>query len=172
MIPLYWRSCTKNSSFLNEYHHLVGQETDEFDFRDFRWAKLERLRRAPWIAANAAHDEALLEDKSGGVDSVATQDGYDSRVHSPSPRLDAMYIESNPLSYASNMRRPVENPNTDPTTTVTVSSNIPLEVDEGHYGDVLTQGSESWSTLNEFEIPGSTFIPGDLFWPLDEFRNW
>lgn len=70
------------------------------------------------------------------------------------------------------MRRPVENPNTDPTTTVTVSSNIPLEADEGHYGDVLTQGSESWSTLNEFEIPGSTFIPGDLFWPLDEFRNW
>ncbi|KAF3395488.1 hypothetical protein DPV78_009190 [Talaromyces pinophilus] len=159
-------------SFLNEYHHLVGQETDEYDFRDFRWAKLERLRRAPWIAANATHDEALLEDKSGGVETAVTQDGYDSRIPSPSPRLDAMYVENNPLSYASNARWPVENANTDPTTTNTAPSNIALDADESHYEDVLTQESESWSTLNEFEIPGSTFIPGDLFWPLDEFRNW
>lgn len=83
-----------------------------------------------------------------------------------------MYVENNPLSYASNARWPVENANTDPTTTNTAPSNIALDADESHYEDVLTQESESWSTLNEFEIPGSTFIPGDLFWPLDEFRNW
>ncbi|QGA18553.1 hypothetical protein EYB26_006238 [Talaromyces marneffei] len=54
------------------------------DSHDFRWAKLEGLRRAPWIVANAAHDEALLEDKSGGVDTAVTRDGYDSRAPSPS----------------------------------------------------------------------------------------
>lgn len=83
-----------------------------------------------------------------------------------------MYIENNPLSYASNTRWPAENENHNTTAdTNTAPSNIALEADESHYADVLTQDSESWSTMNEFEIPGSTFIPGDLFWPLDEFQN-
>lgn len=157
-----WNSCTQTTSFLNDYHHLVGQETDEYDFRDFRWAKLERLRRTPWIAADAAYDEALLEDKSSGVDTAVTQDDYDSRVPCPSPVLDAMYIENNPLSYASNTRWPVENPSIDATTTDGAPSNMPLGADENQYGEFPAQGSEFWGT----------FIPGDLFWPLDEFQNW
>jgi hypothetical protein len=109
-----------------------------------------------------------------GVDTGVTQNDYDSWVPSPSPRLDAMYIENNPLSYASNTRWPVKNSNTNTNTdtdTDTGPSNLALEADESLYEDGLTQGSESWSTLNEFAIPGSTFIPGDLFWPLDEFRD-
>ena len=161
------KSRTKPSRFLNEYHHLVGQETDEYDFRDFRWAKLERLRRAPWIAADAAHDEALLEDKSAGeIDTTAVaQEECLSRVPSPCPRLDATYVENKSLSYASNTHWPVEkNSHTaHPSTANTAASNIEFGADGSHYEDFLTECSGSWSPWNEFGVPGSIFIPGDLF---------
>ncbi|EEA26525.1 hypothetical protein PMAA_075930 [Talaromyces marneffei ATCC 18224] len=67
-------------------------------------------------------------------------------------------LENNPLSYASNTKWPVENPNTI-TDTDTGPSNIPLEADESNYGDALAQGSQSWSTFNELEIAEGTLIP-------------
>ncbi|CAK7213518.1 hypothetical protein SBRCBS47491_001827 [Sporothrix bragantina] len=51
-------------AFYSEYR-LVGQETAEYDFRDFRWAKLERLKRGVRPAdgndLTMANDESLLE---------------------------------------------------------------------------------------------------------------
>ncbi|KAH8810671.1 hypothetical protein F5884DRAFT_780061 [Xylogone sp. PMI_703] len=70
-------------AFRSEYR-LVGQDAAEYDFRDFRWAKLERLRRGARLSTNAAHDEALLEYKVGGETA--------SPSAAPSPRLDAMDV--------------------------------------------------------------------------------
>ncbi|KAF5009432.1 hypothetical protein FDECE_4364 [Fusarium decemcellulare] len=65
-------------------HQLVGQDAAEYDFRDFRWAKVERLRRGASSTANMARDEALLEYKEGEETTVPSA--------MPSPRLDAMDV--------------------------------------------------------------------------------
>ncbi|KIW06670.1 uncharacterized protein PV09_02376 [Verruconis gallopava] len=70
-------------AFRSEYR-LVGQEPAEYDFRDFRWAKLERLRRGAKSIVNIARDESLLEFK------------MDAETAAPSaissPRLDALDV--------------------------------------------------------------------------------
>ncbi|KAF4467002.1 Transcription factor [Fusarium albosuccineum] len=65
-------------------HQLVGQDAAEYDFRDFRWAKVGRLRRGASSTANMARDEALLEYKEGEETAVPSA--------MPSPRLDAMDV--------------------------------------------------------------------------------
>lgn len=65
-------------------YQLAGRDDAEYDFRDFRWAKLERLRRGGWSSANISRDEALLEDGLG--------DDIDARSAMPSPKLDAMDV--------------------------------------------------------------------------------
>ncbi|KAJ3461154.1 hypothetical protein MRS44_009707 [Fusarium solani] len=65
-------------------HQLVGQDVAEYDFRDFGWAKVERLRRGASSSTNMARDEALLEYKAGKEAAII------SAV--PSPRLDAMDV--------------------------------------------------------------------------------
>ncbi|KAL2681418.1 hypothetical protein Neosp_009029 [[Neocosmospora] mangrovei] len=65
-------------------HQLVGQDVAEYDFRDFRWAKVERLRRGASSTVNMARDEALLEYREG--EEIALTSGM------PSPRLDAMDV--------------------------------------------------------------------------------
>ncbi|KAM0420348.1 hypothetical protein ACHAPT_011890 [Fusarium lateritium] len=78
------REIASRSEFVRQLHQLVGQDAAEYDFRDFRWAKVERLRRGASSTANMARDEALLEFKEGGETNVP------SAV--PSPRLDAMDV--------------------------------------------------------------------------------
>ncbi|OKO97533.1 hypothetical protein PENSUB_10327 [Penicillium subrubescens] len=58
----------------------------EFDFRDFRWAKVERIRRGARSAAIGGGDEVLLEYRVDG----------DTSAHTvvPSPRLDAINVNS------------------------------------------------------------------------------
>ncbi|CAK7199499.1 hypothetical protein SEUCBS139899_002179 [Sporothrix eucalyptigena] len=64
-------------AFYSEYR-LVGQEPAEYDFRDFRWAKLERLKRLN--AGDTAgsermvHDEALLEYNGDNADNNSSTD--------------------------------------------------------------------------------------------------
>jgi hypothetical protein len=70
----------------NSEYRMVGQDPAEYDFRDFRSAKLERVRRGAGLSTHAAHDEALLEYRT-------------SREASPpssasSPRLDALDIRN------------------------------------------------------------------------------
>ncbi|KAL1887658.1 hypothetical protein Sste5346_010053 [Sporothrix stenoceras] len=67
-------------AFYSEYR-LIGQETAEYDFRDFRMAKLERLKRGvrppDGNDISMANDEALLEynvdNNNGGEDSAPTE---------------------------------------------------------------------------------------------------
>lgn len=74
-------------AFRSEYR-LVGQEDAEYDFRDFRWAKLERLRRGARSSVSMARDEALLEYKVGAETAAPTAIS--------SPRLDAMDVRRGP----------------------------------------------------------------------------
>ncbi|ETI27801.1 hypothetical protein G647_00250 [Cladophialophora carrionii CBS 160.54] len=67
-------------------YRLVGKDAAEYDFRDFRWAKLERLRRGARSSTNIARDEALLEY------SVDTETAPPSAA--ASPRLDAMDVRN------------------------------------------------------------------------------
>ncbi|KAJ5692592.1 hypothetical protein N7462_002015 [Penicillium macrosclerotiorum] len=77
---------TDFNAFHSEYR-LVGQDPAEYDFRDFRWAKLERIRRgARTVANNEGRNEALLEYQ---VDGEVTD-----QLVAPSPRLDAMDVNS------------------------------------------------------------------------------
>lgn len=73
---------------LSEYR-LVGQDAAEFDFRDFRGAKLERLRRGAKLTTSGSRDEALLEYTVGG-------DAAEPSIPS-SPRLDAIDINNTSL---------------------------------------------------------------------------
>ncbi|OAA61973.1 Zn(2)-C6 fungal-type DNA-binding domain protein [Niveomyces insectorum RCEF 264] len=73
-------------AFHSEYA-FVGQEAAEYDFRDFRWAKIERLRRgvrpAPGAHIGKASDGLLLE--------YAVDDEAEASAPA-SPRLDALDV--------------------------------------------------------------------------------
>lgn len=73
-------------TYLGSEYRLIGQDAAEYDFRDFRWAKLERLRRGARSSTSMARDEALLEYKVGGETAAPSA--------APSPRLDAVDINS------------------------------------------------------------------------------
>lgn len=64
----------------------MGQDAAEYDFRDFRWAKLERLQQGASSTANMARDEALLEYKVSGETAAPSA--------SSSPVLDAMNVNN------------------------------------------------------------------------------
>ena len=61
-------------------YRLVGQEGAEYDFRDFRWAKLERVSRDVNSSTTMPRDEVLLESRAN----VEIQ----GQVATPAPRLD------------------------------------------------------------------------------------
>lgn len=72
-------------SIITSEYRLVGQDPAEYDFRDFRWAKLERLRRQGIKSSvNGARDESLLEY---GVNEEIVATPWTS-----SPRLDALDV--------------------------------------------------------------------------------
>ncbi|EXJ69787.1 uncharacterized protein A1O5_06858 [Cladophialophora psammophila CBS 110553] len=74
----------RNIADRSDEYRLVGQDAAEYDFRDFRWAKLERIRQGAESSTNAACDEALLEYKVGEETAPPST--------APSPRLDAMDV--------------------------------------------------------------------------------
>ncbi|CAI6039471.1 unnamed protein product, partial [Clonostachys chloroleuca] len=61
---------------ISEYR-ILGQETAELDFREFRWAKIERLRRGAKYSANTNRDEDLRE-YNVGRDTAAPSAGFPS----------------------------------------------------------------------------------------------
>ncbi|GKZ30714.1 hypothetical protein AbraIFM66950_010008 [Aspergillus brasiliensis] len=69
-------------------HNLVGQDVAEYDFRDFRKARAERLahlsRTSSYHVMHAAPDEVLLDDSIGRE--------MPEMPSAPSPRLDALDV--------------------------------------------------------------------------------
>ncbi|KAJ5775489.1 uncharacterized protein N7511_000500 [Penicillium nucicola] len=76
---------TDINAFRSEYR-IVGQDAAEYDFRDFRWARLERILRGAQPSANYNGDEVLLEYRTGAEAVVPST--------APSPQLDAMDVNS------------------------------------------------------------------------------
>ncbi|KAJ5648789.1 hypothetical protein N7490_005161 [Penicillium lividum] len=70
--------------FFSEYR-IVGQDAAEYEFRDFRWAKLERLFRGAKSSVHSNSDEALLEYRTGAEAVVP--------LSASSPQLDAMDVK-------------------------------------------------------------------------------
>ncbi|KIW29061.1 hypothetical protein, variant [Cladophialophora immunda] len=149
---------TDFAAFRSEYR-LVGQDAAEYDFRDFRWAKLERIRRgAESSSTNAARDEALLEYKVGEETTAPPS-------AAPSPRLDAMDVR--------NALRP---PSSSTTTTATAQplpyaeqANAPLDLSEAQgveAGDI-THIAQPWWGLAQPENADQAFSL-DYSWLLDD----
>ena len=126
----------------------AGQDAAEYDFRDFRSAKLERLRRDARSSTNAAHDEALLEYMVGGETATPSA--------ATSPRLDAMYVHNA-------LTRPSA---TQPLPSIP-SNAVDLPEVQGIDGDGLTQTSQPWWGLTEPEKADEVFSL-DWSWLLDE----
>ncbi|CAK7199021.1 hypothetical protein SEUCBS139899_001689 [Sporothrix eucalyptigena] len=93
-------------AFYSEYRLVgqAGQEAAEYDFRDFRQAKLERFRRGAGSSAQMARDESLLEYK------IDAETAASSTV--PSPRLDAADVREVFSAGASNTSHDHEYPYT------------------------------------------------------------
>lgn len=137
-------------------HSLVGQDAAEFDFRDLRGAKLERLskrsRAADDNTINATHDEVLL------YDSPSQEASNSSTATSPQPAaLDA----SNPQVHLADNHPAVSETPTAPT--------LPSDMQMGDYG--IFQDGQQWRELVE---PGNTdhlFSSLNWLWPFDEWSD-
>jgi hypothetical protein len=82
----------------------VSQDPAEFDFRDFRWAKMERLRRGDKFSMNGIEDESLLEYKVSKNNMTAPLTTATTATP-PSPRLDAIDISSSAAWYSASVSR-------------------------------------------------------------------
>ncbi|KAK5163898.1 uncharacterized protein LTR77_010292 [Saxophila tyrrhenica] len=138
-------SQTDLDAFLSEYQ-LVGQDAAEYDFRDFRWAKIERLRRGASSSANVAQDETLLQFKVGCETAAPS-----ART---SPRLDANDV--NNAQPRSTMAQSVPSVPLE-------SLNLPeaTDIDDPSLAGTM----QSSSGLSETEQPYETF-PLDWSWFL------
>lgn len=136
------------TNLVRSEYRLVGQDAAEYDFRDFRWAKLERLRRGARSAVNMARDEALLEYKVGGETAAP------SAVSSP--RLDAMDV-SNAIARPSATQSLPSAP----------SSALDLPEAQSINGIGLAQTAQAWEELAEPENVNQEF-PLDWSWLLGE----
>lgn len=79
--PLFWAYSLSIvadwAGYIISEYRILGQETAELDFREFRWAKMERLRRGAKYSANTNRDEDLLE-YNVGRDTAAPSAGFPS----------------------------------------------------------------------------------------------
>ncbi|KAI1459665.1 hypothetical protein F4805DRAFT_455463 [Annulohypoxylon moriforme] len=141
---------TDFTAFLSEYQ-LVGQDPAEYDFRDFRWAKLERIRRGAWPSTNIACDEALLEYKVSGETAAP------SAVSSP--RLDAMDVH-NVLTRPSATQSPAPIPSD--------LQNLPQVHSAHEVGSART--AQPWWGLAEPQNANSV-LPLDWSWLLGESEH-
>lgn len=136
---------------INSKHPLVGQDAAEFDFRDMRGAKLERLskrnRTASDTAINATHDEVLLDDSlSQGTSSRSTA----------SPQTAALGVNSPQTDVPENRHSTRETPSAP-------------SIQMGDYG--IFQDGQQWRELVE---PGNTdhlFSSLSWLWPFDEWSD-
>lgn len=129
-------------------YRLVGQDVAEYDFRDFRWAKLERLRRGARSSTNAARDEALLEYKVRGETATPSAP--------PSPRLDAMDV-----------RNTLARPSAAPLQPPEPSNNLEFPELQRPDENIFTHTLQPWWGLSEPENANQVFTH-DWSWLLDE----
>ncbi|KIW92796.1 uncharacterized protein Z519_06645 [Cladophialophora bantiana CBS 173.52] len=133
-------------AFRSEYR-LVGQDAAEYDFRDFRWAKLERIRQGAESSTNAACDEALLEYKVGEETAPPST--------APSPRLDAMDV-----------RHAIRGPSVAHSLPYSASNALNLSEAQSE-GAGVAQTAQPWWGLAQSENADQAFSL-DYSWLLDE----
>ncbi|KAL2831557.1 hypothetical protein BDW59DRAFT_182196 [Aspergillus cavernicola] len=145
-------------TIIRSKHPLVGQDVAEYDFRDHRGAKLERIalgKRVRTGSTHETHDEVLLDDS-------ITRDGRDSSGPSaaPSPKMTALAP-----SY------PVGPHMVDPTQPSGVSTVSNHSTWMGMESYNLAQFGQSWTELIEPE--NTDHLPSPLNWlfPLDEWAD-
>lgn len=126
----------------------MGQDAAEYDFRDFRWAKLERLRRGARPAVNMARDEALLEYN------VGEETAAPSEVSSP--RLDAIDVNNA-------WRQPSA---TTPSVSSVPSNTIEMSESQSIGGVDMAQNEQPWG-FTQSEDRNQIF-PMDWSWLLGE----
>ncbi|CAG9990677.1 unnamed protein product [Clonostachys byssicola] len=132
-------------------YRILGQETAELDFREFRWAKIERLRRGAKYSANTNRDEDLLEYNVGGDTAAPSA--------APSPRLDAIDVSSS-------MRR-------SSAALLPAFSGLPStshEVSEPHPMDAsaVAQADPKWTIPSNMMTDNGQAFPLDWAWLLEE----
>ncbi|KAJ8124794.1 hypothetical protein O1611_g8847 [Lasiodiplodia mahajangana] len=133
-------------------HQQLGEDAAEYDFRDFRWAKLERRRRSLKPPnTRLAGDESLLELKSDG------DTGAPSAI--PSPRLDAMDVNVALAPPSNTQTQPSTTP-TQPCPPLQSLSFVETEID-------LTQISRSWLQPNDLQNSNDVFSLDWASWLLE-----
>ncbi|CAH0057908.1 unnamed protein product, partial [Clonostachys solani] len=132
-------------------YQILGQETAELDFREFRWAKIERLRRGAKYSANTNRDEDLLEYDVGGDTAAPSA--------APSPRLDAIDVSSS-------MRRSSAAPLPPFTSLPSTSHDVP----EPHPMDpsAVAQVDPKWAFPANMSTENGQAFPLDWSWLLEE----
>jgi hypothetical protein len=133
-------------------YQVIGQDEAEYDFRDFRWAKLEQLRRSgkPPNTVAAAGDETLLEFTTDQETLLASA--------ADSPRLDAINA-SLPLSIAGPSTLPSSFP----------LGAVPNQPTATFVDDQTQNGADAWWDLLDTGNSGQQeSFPLDWSWLLDE----
>ncbi|KAL4875675.1 hypothetical protein BJY04DRAFT_232283 [Aspergillus karnatakaensis] len=144
------RAITKRSEFTRI---LVCHDPAEYDFRDFRGAKLERLSKQMGRAnIPPTDDEILLEDPSN-------KDSIDPSTPLPR-RLDA--IDVNALS-ANSLNSNAEVPGS------SILSDAPRNLNRGDHG--LTGDGQQWKDLIEPDNADHVFSSLNWIWPFEELDD-
>ncbi|KAL4790589.1 hypothetical protein BDV19DRAFT_372132 [Aspergillus venezuelensis] len=131
---------------------LVGQEDAEFDFRDFRGAKLERLRKLANVPNTTAPDEVLLEDTT--AQEIEAKSGDDS-PQAAEPGLDN---HSNPLV-----------DDQQGSTSLRESDASLADLATADYS--LPQDEQAWRDIVEPHNADHLFAPFNWIWPFDEWGD-
>ncbi|CAI7582307.1 unnamed protein product [Penicillium crustosum] len=140
--------------FIHSKHPLIGQDAAEFDFRDYRGAKLERLSKlaGKFNATSVPHNEMLLDDSR-------------SRENSSSPRG----ASAQPANLGVRNRQQQLPENRPHASEIPGMDDLTPGVDMADYG--LPQDEEQWTELVE---PGNTdhlFSSFNWLWSLDEWND-
>jgi hypothetical protein len=135
---------------ISEYR-ILGQDTAELDFREFRWAKIERLRRGAKYSANTNRDEDLLEYNVGGDTAAPSA--------APSPKLDAIDVSS---SMRRSSAAPVPAFTGLPSTSHDVSEPHPMDP------SAVAQVDPKWTIPPNMSTENGQAFPLDWAWLLEQ----
>ncbi|KAL2812329.1 hypothetical protein BJX63DRAFT_432772 [Aspergillus granulosus] len=128
-------------------HPLVGQDTAEYDFRDVRGAKLERLEKRGWVSDNdlpiEAPDEVLLDDSPSPT----------------SPRIDRREVTQSvqPSTSGTELLLPYE------------SSSLVTDQCFSAYDSI--QEGQPWRDLVEPENADHLLSSLNWLWPFEEWED-
>ncbi|KAL2839002.1 hypothetical protein BJY01DRAFT_257892 [Aspergillus pseudoustus] len=134
-------------ALIRRKHPLVGQDIAEYDFRDLRGAKLERLSKRGRVSGQnvpvEAPDEVLLDDSSGPT----------------SPDPDHMEVTCDTRASTSAVEQPIPHQPPD------------LPPDSGIELYEAMQESQPWRDLVEPENADHLFSSLNWLWPFEEWED-